>query len=65
MGIRLSFAGCRRHGSGHLTRAERTALIAALKQFSVDPSEETIADYHRINKALWEKLERVSLRATG
>ena len=42
-------------------KAERTALIAALKQFSVDPSEETIADYHRINKALWEALERGEL----
>ena len=42
-------------------KADRTVLIAALKQFSVDPTEETIADYHRINKALWEKLERGEL----
>ncbi len=39
-------------------KAERIALENTLRQFGVDPTEETVALYLQINRAHWQRLER-------
>jgi len=39
------------------TRCEHDAITIALSAFGIDPSEENIALYSRINDLLWKKLE--------
>lgn len=42
-------------------KAERIAVAKTLRAFGVEPAEEVLALYHRINKAHWELLERGEL----
>ncbi len=42
-------------------KAERIAVAKTLRGFGVEPDEEILALYHRINKAHWEMLERGEL----
>lgn len=42
-------------------KAEGIALAKTLREFGVEPTEETLALYHRINTAHWEMLERGEL----
>ena len=42
-------------------KAERIALSKTIRDFGVEPTEEILALYHRINKAHWEMLERGEL----
>ncbi|MBQ9099658.1 MAG: YjjG family noncanonical pyrimidine nucleotidase [Clostridia bacterium] len=39
-------------------KSERAALVEALNAFGVDPDEEMISTYSKINSATWKKLER-------
>ena len=38
-------------------KAERTALSKTIREFGVEPTEEVLQLYHRINKWHWEQLE--------
>ena len=38
-------------------KAERIALSKTIQDFGVEPTEEALALYHKINKWLWEQLE--------
>ena len=40
---------------------ERAALSDAFRQFSIEPTEKLLEDYHRINIKYWERLERGEL----
>lgn len=42
-------------------KAERIAVAKTIRDFGVEPTEEILALYHRINKAHWEMLERGKL----
>ena len=42
-------------------KAERIALSKTIRDFGVEPTEEILTLYHRINKAHWEMLERGEL----
>jgi 2-haloacid dehalogenase len=42
-------------------KAERIAISKTITQFGVEPTEEVLNLYHRINKAHWEMLERGEL----
>lgn len=42
-------------------KAERIAVAKTIRDFGVEPTEEILALYHRINKAHWEMLERGEL----
>ena len=42
-------------------KAERIAIGKTITQFGVEPTEEVLGLYHRINKAHWELLERGEL----
>lgn len=42
-------------------KAERIAIAKTIRDFGVEPAAETLALYHRINKAHWEMLERGEL----
>lgn len=42
-------------------KAERIALSKTLLAFGVEPAEEILSLYHRVNKAHWEMLERGEL----
>jgi len=42
-------------------KAERIALSKTIRKFGVEPEEDILALYHRINKAHWEMLERGEL----
>jgi len=39
-------------------KAERIAISSTIRDFGVEPTEEILTLYHRINKAHWEMLER-------
>ena len=39
-------------------KAERIALSNTIRQFGVEPTEEVLALYHKINKWHWEQLEK-------
>ena len=41
-------------------KAERIALSKTLTEFGVEPTEEVLALYHKINLWHWEQLERES-----
>ncbi|MGN1001512.1 MAG: YjjG family noncanonical pyrimidine nucleotidase [Oscillospiraceae bacterium] len=43
------------------TKAERIALTKTLLELGIEPADETVALYSRINKAHWEMLERGEL----
>lgn len=45
-------------------KAEHIALRKTLREFGVEPTEETCALYSRINRACWEALERGELTRT-
>lgn len=57
-GISVSRPG--RHHSG-FHKAERIALSKTLRQFGVEPTEEVLALYHKINLWHWEQLEKGKL----
>lgn len=42
-------------------KAERIAIAKTVRDFGMEPTEETLALYHRINRAHWEMLERGEL----
>lgn len=42
-------------------KAERIAVAKTIRDFGVEPTEEILKLYHRINKAHWEMLERGEL----
>lgn len=42
-------------------KAERIALSKTLRQFGVEPTEEVLALYHKINLWHWEQLEKGKL----
>lgn len=42
-------------------KAERIAVAKTIRDFGVEPTEEILALYHRINKVHWEMLERGKL----
>ena len=42
-------------------KAEKNALSKMLQSFGLTPTEEVLTQYHRINKAHWEALERKEL----
>lgn len=42
-------------------KAERVAIAKTVTEFGVEPTEEVLELYHRINKAHWEMLERGEL----
>ena len=42
-------------------KAERIALSKTLRQFGVEPTEEVLALYHKINLWHWEQLEQGKL----
>lgn len=42
-------------------KAERIAVAKTIRDFGVEPTEEILGLYHRINKAHWEMLERGEL----
>ena len=42
-------------------KAERIAVAKTIRDFGVEPTEEVLDLYHRINKAHWEMLERGEL----
>ena len=42
-------------------KAERIAIDRTLRDFDLEPTEEVLDRYHRINKAHWEMLERGEL----
>lgn len=42
-------------------KAERIAIAKTVRAFGVEPTEEILTLYHRINKAHWEMLERGEL----
>ena len=42
-------------------KAERIALSKTLREFGVEPAEEVLALYHRINLWHWEQLEKGKL----
>ena len=51
-------------------RAEAEAIRHTLREFGIDPTDETIRLYSKINRSCWEKLERgekiiVSSRSLG
>ena len=39
-------------------KAERIAISKTIREFGVDPTEEILTQYHRINKWHWEQLEK-------
>ena len=39
-------------------KAERIAIAATIRNFGVEPTEEVLARYHKINKHQWELLEK-------
>ena len=42
-------------------KAERIAISKTIRQFGVEPTEEVLALYHKINKWHWEQLEKGTL----
>lgn len=42
-------------------KAERIAIAKTIRDFGVEPTDAVLAEYHRINKAHWEMLERGEL----
>ena len=42
-------------------KAERLAIAKTFRGFGIDPTEEVLQRYHRINKAHWQMLERGEL----
>ena len=43
-------------------RAEAEAIRHTLKEFGIDPTDETIRLYSKINRSCWEKLENIPAR---